>query len=145
MDGFINSQTWEAWFESYEVLWDNTSYIFIVSITLSLAIAIATWLIPFGSQETGEPEMVEDEDVIEATSEQGLLEATEQPADMKNSERRSLERRVQNQMTAEQRDAEREAQSQQLAVIFKMMQEQEEKFGKTSIDDIKDQMKLYCG
>lgn len=37
------------------------------------------------------------------------------------------------------------AQSEQLAAIFKMMQDQEEKFGETSIDEIKDQMKLYCG
>lgn len=37
------------------------------------------------------------------------------------------------------------AQSQQLAAIFKMMKEQEEKFGETTIDEIKDQMKLYCG
>ncbi|XP_068251188.1 matrix-remodeling-associated protein 7-like isoform X2 [Palaemon carinicauda] len=149
MDGFVNSQTWEAWFESYEVLWDNTSYIFIISVVLSLVIAVATYWMPIGSQELHSSETeVEDEDTKEEHKEKDLenrLLEENHHVELKNAQRRALERSMENQMTAEQREAEREAQSQQLAAIFKMMQEQEEKFGKTSIDDIKDQMKLYCG
>ncbi|XP_064083926.1 matrix-remodeling-associated protein 7-like isoform X2 [Macrobrachium nipponense] len=150
MDGFVNSQTWEAWFESYEVLWDNTSYIFVISVLLSVVIAVATYLMPIGSQElhSSERKVEDDEDIREESEEKDLgskILEEKRHVDLKNAQRRALERSMENQLTAEQREAEREAQSQQLAAIFKMMQEQEEKFGKTSIDDIKDQMKLYCG
>lgn len=35
-------------------------------------------------------------------------------------------------------------QNEQLEAILKLMQNQKEKFGDTSIDEIKDQMKFYC-
>lgn len=35
-------------------------------------------------------------------------------------------------------------QNEQLEAIFKLMQNQKEKFGETSIDEIKEQMKFYC-
>ena len=33
----------------------------------------------------------------------------------------------------------------QVEEIFHMMQDQEEKFGKTSMEDLRSQMKFYCG
>ncbi|XP_035695999.1 cilia- and flagella-associated protein 251-like [Branchiostoma floridae] len=46
-------------------------------------------------------------------------------------------------MTDEDRAAERRIQQEQLAAIFKLMQDNEDKFGVQSYDDVEEQMKLY--
>ncbi|XP_076366309.1 uncharacterized protein LOC143255087 [Tachypleus tridentatus] len=46
-------------------------------------------------------------------------------------------------LTEEQKKVEEEARKKQLAEIFKLMQNQQEKFGMTSMDDVVEQMKLY--
>lgn len=111
-----------------------------------------------GQQNKGEMEKLQDiqEMNLEGDSEQELEEENEKsiekllemnqcfPGEMRKVPRRVLEKTVEKQMSEEQRQAEREVQSQQLAAIFKMMQDQEDKFGQTTIDEIKDQMKLYC-
>ncbi|KAK7080659.1 hypothetical protein SK128_012962 [Halocaridina rubra] len=151
MSGFVDSQTWEAWFESLEVFWDNTSYIFIISICLSLVLVLATWMLPIGflgTENAASSEGYEElkSDMSESTnSSENQMEGKRKFIDTKTAERRALEKEMEVQMTLEQKREEREAQSQQLEAIFRMMQEQEDKFGKTSIGDIQDQMKLYSG
>lgn len=51
---------------------------------------------------------------------------------------------IASQLTDEQLNQERELQRQQLAEIFTLMQEQQDKFGMSSMDDMQDQMKLYA-
>ncbi|CAH1274223.1 Hypp5277 [Branchiostoma lanceolatum] len=46
-------------------------------------------------------------------------------------------------MTEEDRETERRIQQEQLAAIFKLMQDNEDKFGVQSYDDVEEQMKLY--
>ncbi|XP_019642060.1 PREDICTED: trans-Golgi network integral membrane protein 2-like [Branchiostoma belcheri] len=46
-------------------------------------------------------------------------------------------------MTDEDRETERRIQREQLAAIFKLMQDNEDKFGVQSYDDVEEQMKLY--
>ncbi|XP_047498576.1 matrix-remodeling-associated protein 7-like [Penaeus chinensis] len=149
MSGYTNSQTWEAWLDVYNVSWNNTSFIFLASVALSAAIIIVSWILPFNSSVRNRKSKVEikiDEPEDDEQELQRLLDIAHQaPSDVKKAQRRALERNIETHMSDEQRLAEREAQSQQLAAIFKMMKEQEEKFGETTIDEIKDQMKLYCG
>ncbi|XP_042889259.1 matrix-remodeling-associated protein 7-like [Penaeus japonicus] len=149
MSGYTNSQTWEAWLDVYNVSWNNTSFIFLASVALSVAIIIVSWILPFNSSvrnRTSKVEIKIDEPEEDEQELQRLLDmAHHAPGDVKKAQRRALERNIETHMSDEQRKAEREAQSQQLAAIFKMMKEQEEKFGETTIDEIKDQMKLYCG
>ena len=51
---------------------------------------------------------------------------------------------IEEKLSEQQLQDERELQRQQLADIFKVMESQQEKFGFESVDDIKDQMKLYA-
>ncbi|XP_069982966.1 matrix-remodeling-associated protein 7 [Penaeus vannamei] len=149
MSGYTNSQTWEAWLDVYNVSWNNTSFIFLASVALSAAIIIVSWILPFNSSIRNRKTKIKikiDEPEDDEQELQRLLDmAHHAPGDVKKAQRRALERNIETHMSDEQRQAEREAQSQQLAAIFKMMKEQEEKFGETTIDEIKDQMKLYCG
>lgn len=116
---------------------------------LSAAIIIVSWILPFNSSIRNRKTKIKikiDEPEDDEQELQRLLDmAHHAPGDVKKAQRRALERNIETHMSDEQRQAEREAQSQQLAAIFKMMKEQEEKFGETTIDEIKDQMKLYCG
>lgn len=166
MSGYVDSQTWEAWFESYEVSWNNTSFIFVVSVLLSLAVVIATWMMRIPNDDSDHKqeynERMKLQDIQEAKAEEesdneekeeinekstgNLLEFNHYlPENVEKVQRRPSEKTIETQLSAEQIMAERKAQSEQLAAIFKMMQDQEEKFGETTIDEIKDQMKLYCG
>ncbi|KAG7157706.1 matrix-remodeling-associated protein 7-like isoform X2 [Homarus americanus] len=166
--GYTNSQTWEAWWESLEVSWNNTSFIFLASVALSMALVVASWMtwssgddLDLGHEDESERTKLQDVQEVNSDQESEHEEPDEGKeeksveevyglnhqltGEVKKVERRALERTVESQMTDEQRQAEREAQTEQLAAIFKMMQDQEDKFGQTTIDDIKDQMKLYCG
>nr|XP_045594719.1 matrix-remodeling-associated protein 7-like isoform X1 [Procambarus clarkii] len=165
MSGYINSQTWEvsAWFETYEVSWENTSLIFVLTVALSLAVVITTWMMRDSGYDTnhghqdqceiaelqGIQEVNTDEESEQERNDESIEKLLEisgpLPGEARKVPRQVLERTVEKQMTEEQRQAERDAQSEQLAAIFKMMQDQEDKFGQTTIDEIKDQMKLYCG
>lgn len=51
--------------------------------------------------------------------------------------------KIEEKMTAEQKEQERQIQSDQLAAIFNLMQSQQEKFGVDSMEEIQSQMKLY--
>ncbi|CAG5126505.1 unnamed protein product [Candidula unifasciata] len=51
---------------------------------------------------------------------------------------------IEKSLTEQQLMEEKEIQRKQLAEIFRLMQEQEERFGIGSMDDMKEQMKLYA-
>lgn len=46
-------------------------------------------------------------------------------------------------MTAEERNEEREIQRRQLEEIFRVMEEQKEKFGVNDVADVQEQLKMY--
>lgn len=46
-------------------------------------------------------------------------------------------------LTEQQKEEEKEIQKQQLSEIFRLMQEQADKFGVTTMSDVEEQMKLY--
>jgi len=50
---------------------------------------------------------------------------------------------IEGSMTEEERQQEAEMRRQQLENIFKLMQEQEEKFGMSSVNDVQEQLKMY--
>lgn len=52
-------------------------------------------------------------------------------------------KKIEEDMTEEQKANEREIQRQQMEAIFKLMEDQEEKFGVGTMDDMQEQMKLY--
>jgi len=63
--------------------------------------------------------------------------------EVKRVKQKLATKRIQETLTQEQIDEEKKVQQQQLEAIFKLMQEQSEKFGLTSMDDVQDQMSLY--
>lgn len=97
------------------------------------------------SEEDNSEEKKEDSEQEKKDVDKVMEYSQHLPGQVKKAQQRSLEKSIETEMSDEQRAAEREIQSQQLAAIFKMMKEQEEKFGETTMDEIKDQMKLYCG
>lgn len=161
--GYTNSQTWQAWLETSQVLWNNTSLIFVASVCVSLAVVVVSWLLSNSRQHYPQSCLTEPEKPHRECSKKDTVEKTADldqdkvdvdkvmqysqhlPGQVKRAQQRSLEKSIETEMSEEQRATEREIQSQQLAAIFKMMKEQEEKFGETTMDEIKDQMKLYCG
>ena len=62
---------------------------------------------------------------------------------VKRSQQRVALKKIEEEMSAEQKAKEREIQRQQLEAIFKMMEEHKEKFGVSNIDEMQSQVKLY--
>ena len=65
-------------------------------------------------------------------------------SEVKKAKIRVAEKRIGETMTPDQVAEERELQKKQLEEIFRLMQEQNEKFGVNSVEDIQNQMKLYA-
>lgn len=63
--------------------------------------------------------------------------------EIKKTKQRVALDKIKSEMTKEQRELEREVQRHQLEEIFRMMEEQKEKFGMSSVDDVRQQMRLY--
>lgn len=51
--------------------------------------------------------------------------------------------KIEAEMTEEQKEEERQAQRRQLEEIFKLMENNKDEFGLSSVDEIQEQMKLY--
>ena len=62
---------------------------------------------------------------------------------VKRSQQRVALKKIEEEMSAEQKAKEREIQHQQLEAIFKMMEEHKEKFGVSDMDEMQKQIKLY--
>lgn len=63
--------------------------------------------------------------------------------EIKKTKQRVAMEKIGSGLTQEQRELEREIQRQQLDEIFHMMEEQKDKFGMSSVDDVHQQMSLY--
>ncbi|XP_064618241.1 matrix-remodeling-associated protein 7-like [Liolophura sinensis] len=64
--------------------------------------------------------------------------------EVKRVQNKVTTRKIEEKMTAEQIQEEKDMQRKQLEAIFNMMKDQNEKFGVDSMDDVKQQMKLYA-
>ena len=64
-------------------------------------------------------------------------------SEVKKAEQKFATKKLQEEMSAEQIAEERVIQQQQLSAIFKMMEDDSDKFGISSLGDMTDQMKLY--
>lgn len=64
--------------------------------------------------------------------------------EVKRVQHKVTARKIEEKMTAEQIQEEKDMQRKQLEAIFNMMKDQNEKFGVDSMDDVKQQMKLYA-
>ena len=64
-------------------------------------------------------------------------------SEVKRSQQRVALKKIEEEMSAEQKAREREIQHEQLEAIFKMMAEHKEKFGVSDMDDMQSQVKLY--
>jgi len=65
------------------------------------------------------------------------------PSEIKKAKVKATQKKIEQEMTAEQKEEERRLQREQLKAIFDMMADQKEKFGVGSVDDINEQMRLY--
>ncbi|KAK3612271.1 hypothetical protein CHS0354_039552 [Potamilus streckersoni] len=65
-------------------------------------------------------------------------------SEVKKAQLRVTNKKLEQSLTEEQLKDEREIQRKQLEEIFKLIKDQNDKFGISSIDDIQEQMKLYA-
>ena len=65
------------------------------------------------------------------------------PSEVRKTQQRIALEEAEKSMDEEAKAREREIQHEQLAAIFSLMEQQKEKFGVESMDDIQEQMKLY--
>ncbi|KAL3876047.1 hypothetical protein ACJMK2_033932 [Sinanodonta woodiana] len=65
-------------------------------------------------------------------------------SEVKKAQLRVTNKKLEQNLTVEQLKDEREIQRKQLEEIFKLIKDQNDKFGISSIDDIQEQMKLYA-
>lgn len=64
--------------------------------------------------------------------------------EIKRVKQKVASKTIESELTDDQLNQEREIQRQQLAEIFSLMQEQQERFGINTMDDMQEQMKLYA-
>ena len=62
---------------------------------------------------------------------------------IKQTTHRIAQEKIEATMTVEERDKEREIQRRQLEEIFRVMEEQKEKFGVNDVSDVQEQLKMY--
>ena len=62
---------------------------------------------------------------------------------IKQTQHRLTQDKIMSKLTRQQLEEEREIQRRQLEDIFRLMEENKEKFGVNDVDDVRDQMKLY--
>ena len=65
------------------------------------------------------------------------------PAEIKKARVNATKKKIEQEMTDEQKETEQELQRKQLQAIFELMEENKDKFGVDSMEDIDDQMRLY--
>ncbi|XP_043208724.1 matrix-remodeling-associated protein 7-like [Amphibalanus amphitrite] len=65
------------------------------------------------------------------------------PGRLKRAEREAMRRRLEQDMTEEQKREERQAESEQMAAILDLMQKNSDKFGNPSAEEMQSQMRLY--
>lgn len=63
--------------------------------------------------------------------------------EVKRAKHRLAMEKIEAEMTEEQKEEERQAQRRQLEEIFKLMENNKDEFGLSSVDEIQEQMKLY--
>lgn len=177
--GYTDSQTWQAWYENWLVVYGNASLVLLTSFLLSLLAAAVVYLLPVLSdastdqptEQEGETAAREDEsDEIEEDKRKKLTEDTsddchDESSGLSRSRKAALEELKQEGVACPfgpQREGlrargpahqprlspfyqrkEMEVKNEQLATIHRLMQEQQEKFGATTLEDLRSQMKLY--
>jgi len=62
---------------------------------------------------------------------------------IKQTKHRVAQQQIESKMSQEDRDKEREIQRRQLEEIFRVMEEQKDKFGVNDVTDIQEQLKMY--
>jgi len=65
------------------------------------------------------------------------------PGHIKQTKHRIAQQKIEATMTQEERNQEREIQHRQMEEIFRVMEDQKDKFGVNDMADIQDQMKMY--
>ena len=65
------------------------------------------------------------------------------PSEIKKAKQRLINKEIEANMTREERDKEHDIQRKQLEAIYKLLQQQEDKFGMNNMDDMSEQMKYY--
>jgi len=62
---------------------------------------------------------------------------------IKKTQHRVAQQKIESTMTEQERSKERDIQRQQLEEIFRVMEEQKEKFGVNDVSDVQEQLKMY--
>ncbi|XP_049959359.1 uncharacterized protein LOC126475495 [Schistocerca serialis cubense] len=129
------------WFDNFVVYYDNLSMYYVVSVIMSfMALFLAWWYSYYsnGTELTSDQALMSENIQCEgAVSKSGLLKK------IKLARQEAIEQELAAGLTDQQLQQEKETEQAQLAAIFKLLQEQEEKFQVSSMEELQEQLKLY--
>ncbi|PIK59664.1 putative matrix-remodeling-associated protein 7-like [Apostichopus japonicus] len=81
---------------------------------------------------------------LQEGEDQGSPSKSSEDPNVKRVRAKELEEELVKEMTDSQLDEERRVREEQLAAIFKLMEENQDRFGVDSVEDVKSQYKLYA-
>jgi len=96
-----------------------------------------------GKEDGGGDEKVGDEEEGDSILPDLLLTPSQIPDDLKKAKEKIILHQMQVNMSEDQKIMERKIQREQLSEIFKLVEEQGDKYGISSLADMEEQMKLY--
>lgn len=130
-----------SWIDNFVVYYDNLSMYYVVSVVMSfVALYLAWWYSSYtqGTDVTSEHALSsENNPYDDGVSKSGLLKK------IKLARQEAIEQELAAGLTDQQLQQERETEQAQLAAIFKLLQQQEEKFQVSSMEELQEQLKLY--
>ncbi|XP_067129561.1 matrix-remodeling-associated protein 7-like [Centruroides vittatus] len=128
------------------ILYDSLTSYYLVSVLTTVAALLGTyWLCrkknvqqPASTKPT--EESIKNKNLIPEVNDEIIDKESSKEV---NKPARIAEMVINAGLTEQQKQEEKEVQKQQLSEIFRLMQEQADKFGVTTMSDVEEQMKLY--
>ncbi|RZF39641.1 hypothetical protein LSTR_LSTR001162 [Laodelphax striatellus] len=136
------------WSENFSIYSENLSVYYIICISLSVLSVVFTWYfhnfytISSANRPNQREDMSKDEQRSDSLKDSNTEVRKEIFSQLK-AVRQPIVQQISSGLTEDQLKEEREAEAQQLAEIFQLLQNQEDKFNVSSMEELEDQMKLY--
>ncbi|XP_022189711.1 matrix-remodeling-associated protein 7 [Nilaparvata lugens] len=138
------------WSENFSIYSENLSIYYIICISLSVLSVVFTWYFHnfYIFQGLNCADQKEDMSTDEGNSDSmkdkdSNIEVRKEIFSQLKAVRQPIVQQISSGLTEDQLKEEREAEAQQLAEIFQLLQNQEDKFNVSSMEELEDQMKLY--
>lgn len=131
-----------SWFSNFSVYYDNLSVYYICTILLSfLAVFVTWWLLDSDRKHPEDDDNFQNNqqanDPVEINDSESIL------SQIKMSRHKAIAEELSSGLTEEQLQQEKETEKKQLEAIFQLLKEQQDKFNVNSMEELKDQLRLY--